>query len=252
MSSNRIKSGKIQVGDSYVLPIEQTRVTMQQAKVQKIIEETDVRVQQIIADAENRSEIVVQTANNEAKAIILEARKKAEQEYEQIKQQAYEEGFKKGEQDGLYKFQNDATQGLKSLDTLALSAFDIKKNIIDSASRDIVDLVVTIADKVCHLSFDEEVLHNITLDAIRQLNDKENITLIVNPQLIANINNISPHLRGEISNLQLLRILEDSSLSADGVIVETPDTRLDSRISVQIAEIAEKMLTGTDDELEQE
>lgn len=252
MSSNRIKSGKIQVGDNYVLPIEQTRVTMQQAKVQKIIEETDSRVQQIIADAENRSEIVVQTANNEAEAIILEARKKAEQEYEKIKQQAYEEGFKKGEQDGLYKFQNDAAQGLKSLDTLALSAFDIKKNIIDSASRDIVDLVVTIADKVCHLSFDEEVLHNITLDAIRQLNDKENITIIVNPQLIANINNISPHLRGEIANLQLLRILEDSSLSADGVIVETPDTRLDSRISVQIAEIAEKMLTGTDDELEQE
>ena len=37
----------------------------------------------------------------------------------------------------------------------------------------------------------------------------------------------------------------------DGVIVETPSTRLDSRISAQIAEITEKMITGTENELEQ-
>ena len=37
--SNRIKSGEIQIGNSYVLPIEQSNVTLQQAKVKKIIEE---------------------------------------------------------------------------------------------------------------------------------------------------------------------------------------------------------------------
>ena len=51
--------------------------------------------------------------------------------------------------------------------------------------------------------------------------------------------------------MQTLKILEDNSLSPDGVIVETPDTRMDSRVSVQIAEIAEKMLTGADDGMEQ-
>jgi len=33
LSSSRIKSDEIQMGDNYVLPIEQTRVTRQQAKV---------------------------------------------------------------------------------------------------------------------------------------------------------------------------------------------------------------------------
>ena len=240
------------MGDNYVLPIEQTNVTRQQAKVQKIIAETDARAQQIIQNAENKSQVVIQTANAEAENIIEAAKKKAEKEYESIKKQAYDEGFKKGEQDGLYKFQNDSSKGIKSLDTLAESAFNIKKNIIDSASRDIVDLVIAIADKVCHQKFNEDVLHDITLDAISQLNDKENITIIVNPKLIDNINNLSPKFREEIPKLQTLKILEDSSLSADGVIVETLKTRLDSRISVQIAEIAEKMLTGTDDGMEQE
>ena len=138
------------MGDSFVLPIEQTRVTKQQAKVQQIIAETDAKAQQIIDSAQNQSQVVIQTANTEAERIIQDARARAEKEYEAIKNQAYEEGFKKGEQDGLYKFQNDASEALKSLDTLASSSFDMKKNIIDSASQDIVDLVITIADKVCH------------------------------------------------------------------------------------------------------
>lgn len=252
MSSNRIKGQEIQIGDNFVLPIEQTRITKQQAKVQKIIEETDAQAKQIIAGAENKSQVIVQTANTEAERIIEDAKKKAQKEYDVIKNQAYEEGFKKGEQDGLYKFQNDAKEGLRSLETLASSSFDLKKNIIDSASRDIVELVSVIADKVCHQKFNEDVLHKITLDAIKQLNDKESITIIVNPKLVENINNLASDFRAEIPKLQSLKILEDNSLSADGVIVETPNTRLDSRISSQIAEITQNMLTSTDDELEQE
>ena len=80
MSSNRIKSEEIQVGDNYVLPIEQSRVTRQQAKVQQIIDETDAKAQQIIANAENKSQVVIQTANTEAEAIIENAKKKAEKE----------------------------------------------------------------------------------------------------------------------------------------------------------------------------
>lgn len=249
MSSNRIKSQEIQLGDNFVLPIEQTRVTAQQAKVQKIIEETDAKAKQIIDNAENKAQLVTQTANNEAERIIEEARKKAQQEYESIKNKAYEEGFKKGEQDGLAKFQNDSLEALKSLDTLASSSFEMKKNIIDSASRDIVDLVSMIADKVCHEKFDDEILYNITLDAIKQLNDKENITIIVNPLLVENINNLIENFRAEIPKLNALKIIEDTSLSPDGVIVETLNSRLDSRISSQISEIARKMLTGVDDEL---
>ena len=248
--SNRIKSGEIQIGNNYVLPIEQTKVTAQQAKVKKIIAETDAKAQKIIDGAENKSQVIVQTANTEATRIIEEARKRGEQEFEIIKQQAYQEGFVKGERDGFTKFQNDAVEALKSLETLASSSFDIKKNIIDSATLDIVELVSAIADKVCHLKMDESVLKQITIDAIKQLNDKENITIIVNPKLVENINSISESFKEEIPKIQSVKILEDNSVSPDGVIVETMSTRLDSRISTQISEIAQKMLTGANDELE--
>ncbi len=252
MSSNRIKSNHIQIGNNYVLPIEQSNVTLQQAKVKKIIEETDVKAQQIIDGAQNKSNIIVQTANNEAQRIIEEARKKAEKEYETIKNEGYKEGFAKGEQDGLEKFKNDANEALKSLEVLSSSSFYIKKNIIDSASIDIIELVATIADKVCHAKFDTNILYKISLDAIKKLNDKENITIIVNPLLVDNINQFCVDFRNEFPKLQSIKIIEDNSISPDGIIVETLNSRLDSRISTQIAEIAEKMLTGTNDELEQE
>lgn len=248
--SNRIKSDEIQIGNSYILPIEQTKVTAQQAKVKKIIEETDAKAQEILQGANARSEIVVQTANTEATRIIEDARRKAQNEYEAIKNLAYQEGFEKGQQDGLHKFQEDTMESLNSLETLASSSFDMKKNIIDSATIDIVELVSAIADKVCHIKFDKKVLHRITIDAIKKLNDKENITIIVNPKLVDNISSLTEKFKEEIPKLQSIKILEDNSVSPDGVIVETLSTRLDSRVSAQISEIAQKMLTGANDELE--
>ena len=73
--------------------------------------------------------------------MINAAKAQAQEEYNKIVEQAYQEGFAKGENDGLEKFKQDASDALKSLDVLATSSFDVKKNIIDSATLDIVDLV---------------------------------------------------------------------------------------------------------------
>ena len=68
--------------------------------------------------------------------------------------------------------------------------------------------------------------------------------------MVERINCLSDKFKEEVAKLQSIKIIEDSSVSPDGVIVETLSTRLDSRISTQISEITEKMLTGTNDELE--
>ena len=245
--NNRIVRKDVQFGESYILPIEQSKVTQSEAKVQKILADTGEKAQQMVDAAGNKSTIIVQTASNEATRIIEDSRKKAQSEYDSIKQQGYDEGFEQRRADGLKKFQEDAAEGLKALETLASSTFDMKNNIIDSASKDIVELVTAIADKVCHIKLNPQVLYQITLDAIKLLNDKENITIIVSPKLVDQIQKMVPNFKSSVHNLQTVKILEDSSLSADGVIVESPTTRLDSRISSQIGELAQKMITGGSD-----
>lgn len=232
------------------MPIEQTKVTLSQAKVKKIIEETDVQAQQIINGAESKSQIIVTTAQTEAERIIEESRQKALGNYDTIRQQAYEDGFKQGQADGLQQFNENACEAIKSLDTLIASNFEIKKNIIESATLDIIELVSAIADKVCHIKLDDDILKKITIDAIKELTDKENITIIVNPKLVNNINSLVNDFKNEFSNLKNIKILEDNSVSPDGVIVETLNTRLDSSISGRINSIVEQMLKSTEDELE--
>lgn len=249
-SGNRIVGSDIQVGKSYILPIEQSRVTIQQAKVNKIIAETDAKAQEIMQNADNKASVITETANIEAQRIIDDARKKAEKEYETIKQQAYSEGFAKGQADGLEQFKNDAHEALKSLEVLASSSFEEKKIIIDSATTDIVELVSAIAEKVCKTSLNKETLYRITVDAIKLLSEKENITIIVNPKLVNTINSMVEDFKVNIQNLEQLKIVEDNSVSPDGVIVETLSSRLDSRITSQIAEITRKMLTGANDGVE--
>ena len=218
------------MGDYYIVPVDQTQINLYEAKVQQILNEANARAQQIIDDAQTKSNIIIETANNEATRIIEESRRRAQSEYDNVKGQGHDEGFIQGKQDGLKQFETDAEKGIQALETLARSSFDMKKNIIDSATRDIVDLVSAIADKVCHQNFDEEALYNITVDAIKQLNDRERITIIVSPKLVDSVNELTTYLQEEIPKLKTIKILEDNSLAEDGVIVETPDSRLDSII----------------------
>ena len=76
--SNRIKSDTIQIGNNYVLPIEQSNVTAQQAKVKRIIEETGVKAQSIINGAETKSQAIMQNATNEAEKMIDAAKAQAQ------------------------------------------------------------------------------------------------------------------------------------------------------------------------------
>ena len=58
-----------------------------------------------------------------------------------------------------------------------------------------------IADKVCHTKLDDKILYKITLDAVKKLNDKENITIIVNPLLVERINLYVKNLKQETQKI---------------------------------------------------
>ncbi len=239
--NSRIKGSNVQIGGEYVLPIEQSRVTRQQAKVQAIIAQTEQRKKDLMAAAERKANEMIEAAEVRVTHIIEEGKKKAEEEYEAIKQEGYDAGFEQGLKDGLEKFDNDSAEALKSLDVLASSSFEIKHDIIKSAEKDIVELINAIALKVCGKPIDDNLLYKITAETILQLPDKENITLIVNPKLVGRVSSFSERFKYEIPNLKNVRIVEDPALSDDGTIVETISTRVDARISTKIGEIVQKL-----------
>lgn len=267
---SRINNKNVKIGENYVLPLENSSLSKYEARAESIMSSVEFERKKLIdkardeaesfsqkkmSDAESQAETVISEAKNESLKLIQEAESKQAQitsQTDEISKKAYDEGFQKGIDDGFAKFKEDAKSALISLDALADTSFDLKKNIIKSADLDIVDLVVAITRKITERSFDEQMLKELTTAAIKQLKNKEHITIIVNPQLVDNISKLAEDFKQEISQIKSIKIVEDSSLSCDGTIVESPLSRVDCRFSAQIDEMAAKLINGVTDDVQQE
>lgn len=247
----RIKSDNVQIGSSYVLPIEnpykeeearlKRMILAAQKEKDRLIKEGVAKAKElvdeakeIITQAQQQATQIVETATNEANAQSTEIKETAQKE-------GYDAGYKQGYDDGTKSLE----EKVLAVDTFAQSQFDLKHNIIKSAQLDIVELVIAIARKVCQKSLESDinVLKDMTIEAIKQLKDKENITITINPELAEKIYSISEDLKEAIPKLQNIKVIEDDNVSADGTIVETLLSRVDNRLKIQIDQIAEKFLT---------
>lgn len=256
----RIKGTNVHVGENFVVPIEKE----ESAEVLKLKEKLSLILEEI-KTAEFKKQGLIEEGKKEAEAIINEAKEKIEaankeielkreedqkkfeaelvKEAEKIKEEAYKTGYDDGYKQGYNVITNELENKVLAVNDFAKSQFDLKNNIIKSSELDIISLVIEIAKKVCTKSIElkPQILKQLTINAIKELKDKEEITIIVNPKLLEVINSVSERLKEEIPNLQSIKILEDNSISADGTIVESLLTRVDCRVKSQINEIADKL-----------
>ena len=246
----RIESNNVRLGESFLVPIDQSAKNL---KIQKALEEE----KQIIQDAQQKAQAINEQAQVNGQKIIEDAKNQALSEFDAITQQAHNEGFEAGRQEGLNNITQELQDKIIAVNDFAQSTFDIKNNIIKSAYLDIIQLVIQISQKICSksLELDENILKEITQSAIQVLKDKEDITIIVNPQMAEKIYAISDEFKEQIPQLSSIKIIEDGSVSPDGTIVESPLSRVDCRVSSQINEIADKLMgklnSTQSDELEE-
>jgi flagellar assembly protein FliH len=237
----RINRNNIQLGDSFVVSIEDCG---QKAKIQAALE----KEQEIVFNAEQKAAEIVEQANLQAQQIIEMAEQEALSRVDEITQQAHNEGFEAGRQEGYANITQELQDKIIAVNDFAYSNFDIKNNIIKSAHLDIIRLVVEIAQKVCSsaLELDDNILKELTLQAIKSLKNKEDIIIIVHPEMAQKIYAISDEFKEQIPQLSSIKIVEDSSVSPDGTIVESPMSRVDCRVKSQINEIADRLMGKLD------
>ena len=248
----RIKGSNVQIGSGFVLPLENQHKEeltaiekmLRDAKAEKerIIKEGTDQAKQLVEEAKQ----ILAQAQEDGKQIVEQANAQADSESNEIretaKKEGYEEGYKQGYDDGT----NALELKVKAVDDFAKSQFELKHNIVKSAELDIVELVCAIARKVCKKSFDNDIniLKSITIEAIKQLKDRENITITVNPKLAEKIYSISDELKEEIPKLQTIKIIEDNNISDDGTVIESLLSRVDNRLKIQLDQIVEKFMNA--------
>lgn len=250
--NRRIESYNVQVGECFVLNhnrrIKSQNPSDEETDENEFLEE---EADPILAEATKKSKIIIKDAEEKAAEIIKHVEEFAAAqitEIENIKKHStedgYNEGFNRGYAEGSFNFKQEIKEKVLGLEVLASSAFNIKKEIIESSEMEILGLSTIIAEKILRsqLEIKPELTQKIIKAAIEQLKDKEEIKIIVNPALARNLYEFAEGLKETVKGLKTVKIIEDKTIPKDGVIVESPESRIDARIETQLSEITKNLM----------
>lgn len=248
--NNRIRSSEVQIGESLNLSSRQAaKKILSPEEIQKAELEEHLRnIERMLAEANAQSAEIIKKATAQAEEIIRKAQEGAAQEAELLKQQSaeqgYNDGFAKGQQEGTLQAKQELINKVWGVDILTSAAFDVKKEIIISAEKEIIELAIVIAENILRqkLDVEPELMRKIAKSAIDQLNEKEDIKIIVNPALVNNFYEYVEELKEEIRGLKTVKITEDKTIPKDGVIVESPESRIDGRLATRMSEITKNLM----------
>ena len=239
-----------------------------QDKSQKIIDEASMQAQEILDKARLEADQMIlkaqedsQKLKNEANELLEKSKVEADSllestknEVEQLKENASQAGAKEGYQagydDGLKNIKEELVHKIFAMDEVIKNAFEMKKKIMSSSKREIVELVLMIARRVVLNSVDEISVARIVDKSISLLNDKENIELILSEKYAKLLNQVlnddlleqKPDLEIDIDKLRSIKLTFNSKFADDTLIVQTPKERLDLGFESQLDEISKEFL----------
>ena len=260
--SKRIKSSDVQLGESFIIGQvfkssfegdfnDDAELSREELYSQLKENEFKQKLDLMLAESQQQSASIIAEAENKAAQLSKESELlavKRQEEFEIFKtavsEEAKKEGFKLGYEEGHQKAYEDVHLRVINLEAIAGTAFKLKKEIILSAEQEILQLSISVAEKILkqQLEIKPEMILEIIRVAINELKDKEEIKIIINPALKEQLYTFSEELKTSIKGMKIIKITEDRTIHPDSAIIESPESRIDVRFDTQIAEITREIM----------
>ena len=235
-------------------PQEQEEISDFTEQFEEKVENTEVTQQPeeiaagAITFAQAQSEVIIKEAKEQAEQIIAKAKMAAEAEVNRIHQQAMEEGFQKGYSDGYEKAKIEAAEAVhenaqRTADDIARFmqlATQAREHAIDHARDELLDVAVTIAEKVIHVSLksSREVIRRMILSATEKLKRREWVQIYVADCDVKGVTQTDPMLASALSTISdHVKIVPMHDAETGTCIVEMPDEIIDASASTQLENI---------------
>ncbi|MBE7703278.1 MAG: hypothetical protein E7Z89_04420 [Cyanobacteria bacterium SIG28] len=162
---------------------------------------------------------------------------RAQEESENIKKSAFEEGYRLG----LEKANSDIEQ----FKTELCGFMNAKKEVFEYIAPDILEISVDIAKKIIkkEVETDPQVLINTIVDVLKTVSKNEpKIVIKVKPQAAQLIKDAIPNITYQYGIDSKINIVADPSIEDGGCILQTNNGIVDASIDTQL-EIIKKALT---------
>lgn len=163
---------------------------------------------------------------------------RAQEESENIKKAAFEEGYRKG----LEKAESD----IDIFRTEFSKFMSAKQDVFEYIAPDILEISVDIAKTIIkkELETDPQVILNTIVDVLRNISKSETkITIKVKPQDIQFIKDTLPNITYQYGIEAKINILADPSIEEGGCVFQTNNGIVDASVDTQL-EIIKKALEG--------
>ncbi len=222
-----------------------------QEEAEKIKQEAERVAFDEVKRKNNQAQKIRQEAGDEARGILEEANRKAQeleneikQKVERIDKEAFDRGFKDGQEKGFQEGRAEVERLVDNLQRIITAAIEKRSEIVSESETQVINLVLLIAKKVIKVISENQknVVINNVVQALRKLKSRGDVIIRVN---LADLELTSEHINDflkMVEKVKSITVLEDSSVDRGGCIIETDFGQIDARISSQLHEIEERIL----------
>lgn len=209
--------------------------------------ETDKVVQTILSEAEIQAESIINDAKQKAELFqreIMEERQAFDLAKEKMAEQARNDGFSHGIEEGRQQGYTEYREVIQSAIEIVDSAKKDYQSHIASSERTILELGMKVAERILGktLSEHEEEFISIVKRAMKEARDNQEVQLHVHPThydfLLANKEELLMLFPKEID----FYIYPNDDLAETGCFIESASGRIDASVDSQLEEIKKKLI----------
>lgn len=179
--------------------------------------------------------IILENARLEAQKLLAETNNKIRI----VEQEAYDRGFKKGEQDVWQSNKNAQEEYHKSTRKVLQQIKEIRMKIYQETEKELVELAVNIAEKLVHrkLELNPETILDIAIAACTQVKESELVIIYVEPNQIEFLKSRQDEIASQLYRTKRLEIIADHTIQSGGCRIETEQGYIDATIASMLKQL---------------
>ena len=200
-------------------------------RLENIIENKRVELENIQVEAVK----TIKDAEKKAKEILENAINDANSEVNNIKANAWEEGFNRGKQEAMQRMEEDVDAVLISANKVLTESSIKAREIFQDNKSEIIKLSFEIAKKIIKKeASDKEVLFENLVEAMKKAQSNKELKIFVNWEQLSFGKEIKDILKNNFQGLETIDIIEDRTVEPGGCIIETKLGKIDATIKNQL------------------
>jgi flagellar assembly protein FliH len=157
-------------------------------------------------------------------------------EAESIRERARSEGYTEGRQEGHSEGLGEIRSAVQSLGEALAEVHSLRQQTIETVERDAIEFALALAEKILAgtLQRRPELVIEVAEGALRQINDRHRVTVLVNPADLDLVKDALGELKARLSGIEQCEVQSDDRVAPGGAIARTAEGEVDASVHTQL------------------